>query len=155
MFALLFLLFLLTPLIEIALFIQVGGWIGLWPTLAIVVITAVLGAALWRAEGLATIARAQAALNKGEIPVQEVAGGAFLIFAGALLLTPGFFTDTVGFLLLIPPVRYWLARVCFRAMRKNVKVHVVHPRGEPGGPSGGPGAGRGPVIDGEAEEIDR
>ena len=98
----LFLLFLLTPLIEIAVFIEVGSLIGLWPTLGVVVLTAVLGAALWRAQGLSTWARAQETLRAGELPVREVTDGAFLLVAGALLLTPGLVTDAIGFLLLVP-----------------------------------------------------
>ncbi len=142
----LFLAFLLTPLVEIAVFVKVGGAIGLVPTLAIVILTAMLGAALWRAQGLSTWARAQEALNRGELPLQEVADGAFLIVAGALLLTPGFVTDTFGFLLFVPPIRHWLARIVFEALRKNVEVHVVRPRG--------PSGGAGPVIEGDAVEVD-
>lgn len=148
----LFLLFLLTPLIEIAVFIQVGGVIGLWPTLAVVVITAVLGAALWRAQGLATWARAQEALNRGELPMREVTDGAFLLVAGALLLTPGFVTDSIGFLLFVPPFRHWLAGIVFRHLRSRMHVHVVNEPGGPGGPyDGGHG---GPTIEGEATERD-
>lgn len=151
----LFLAFLLTPIVEIGVFVQVGGAIGLVPTLAIVILTAMLGAALWRAQGLSTWMRAQDALNRGELPLREVADGAFLIVAGALLLTPGFVTDGLGFLLFVPPFRHFLAKIVFEAMRKNVNIHVVHPggAGRPGA-GRGPGSGRGPVIDGDAVEID-
>lgn len=144
----LFVLFLLTPLIEIAVFIQVGGVIGLWPTIAVVIFTAVLGAALWRAQGLSTWARAQQALNRGELPAREMTDGAFLLVAGALLLTPGLVTDAIGFLLLVPPIRHWLAAIVFRHLRAHMEVHVVNA----GGPSGAPH--RGPTIEGDAQERD-
>jgi UPF0716 protein FxsA len=144
----LFLLFLLTPLLEIAIFIQVGSLIGLWPTLAVVVITAVLGAALWRAQGLSTWARARASLNRGELPVREVTDGAFLLVAGALLLTPGLFTDTIGFLLLVPPVRRVLAGLILRYLRAHMEVHVVNTQDPSRDPHGGP------TIEGDARERD-
>jgi len=144
----LFFLFLLTPLIEIAVFIQVGGAIGLWPTIAVVIFTAVLGAALWRAQGLSTWARAQATLNRGEVPAREMTDGAFLLVAGALLLTPGLVTDAIGFLLLVPPIRHWLAAIVFRHLRAHMEVHVVNPRGP------GADAPRGPTIEGDAQERD-
>ena len=147
MVGILFLLFLLTPLVEIAAFIQVGGLIGLWPTLAVVILTAVVGAALWRAQGVATWARAQDALNRGELPVREVTDGAFLLVAGALLLTPGFVTDAIGFLLLVPPIRLWLAGIVFRHLSRRVDIHVVNH-------GTGPHAGGGPTINGEARERD-
>ncbi len=139
----LFLLFLATPLLEVFVFIKVGGVIGLWPTIGIVVLTALLGATLWRAQGLAVWARAQAALGRGELPVAEVTDGAFLLVAGALLLTPGFITDAIGFLLFLPPVRHWLGRHIFRHLRKRMQAHVDNEH-----------SGRGPVIDGEVTERD-
>jgi len=156
MVLILFLLFLLTPLLEIAVFIKVGGLIGLWPTLGIVIVTAILGAALWRAQGISTWARARAALDQGEIPVREVTDGAFLLVAGALLLTPGLVTDSIGFLLLVPPIRRWLGKHIFRYMQARVKVHVVNSGGGPGGDRGGYRGGYrgGPTIDGEARERD-
>jgi len=101
----LFFLFVGVPIIEIALFIQVGGAIGLWPTLAIVVLTAFIGTSLMRAQGLMTLGRLQNALATGQNPTDPMAQGAMILVAGVLLLTPGFFTDSIGFLLLIPQVR--------------------------------------------------
>ena len=101
----LLLAFVITPIVEIAVFIQIGGEIGLWPTLAIVVITAIVGTALLRAQGLATFASAQKTLARGEFPVSQVFDGACLLVAGALLLTPGFVTDGIGLTLFFPPVR--------------------------------------------------
>ncbi len=105
MFRLLFLLFLIVPAIEIALFIQVGGIIGVIPTLLLIVTTAVIGAALLRVQGLATMVRVQENLRRGEIPAVELIEGMLLLVSGAFLLTPGFFTDIVGFLALLPAIR--------------------------------------------------
>lgn len=101
----LFLAFLLVPLIEIGLFIQVGGWIGLWPTLGIVVLTAVLGTWLVRAQGRLAIAQLRQSFEQLNDPTRPLAHGAMILVSGALLLTPGFFTDAVGFALLVPQVR--------------------------------------------------
>lgn len=112
------------PILEIAVFIQAGTIFGLWPTLAAVVVTAVIGAAMLRAQGLAAIGRARRQLDRGEIPVAEVLGGVCLLLAGALLLTPGFVTDTIGFLLLIPPVRMRLGRWIFTRLVRSPNTRV-------------------------------
>lgn len=101
----LLLLFVAVPIIEIALFIKVGGWIGLWPTLAIVVATAIIGTLLLRHQGTAVLRQLQESLDRGTNPVDPIAHGALILVAAVLLLTPGFFTDTVGFLLLVPSLR--------------------------------------------------
>ena len=106
----LFLLFVAVPIIEIALFIQVGGAIGLWPTLAIVILTALAGTTLMRAQGVMTLQRLQTSIAEGRNPTDPMAQGAMILVAGVLLLTPGFFTDAVGFALLLPPVRVLLMR---------------------------------------------
>ena len=106
----LFLILVGVPILEIALFIEVGGEIGLWPTLAIVILTALAGTVLMRLQGLQALSRLQASLETGGDPVGPIAHGALILVAGMLLLTPGFFTDTVGLLLLIPPVRETLIR---------------------------------------------
>ena len=105
MFRLLFLLFFIVPVVEIALFIQIGGVIGVIPTLALIALTALIGVALLRRQGLATLARIQEHLERGEIPALEMLEGMLLLLAGAFLLTPGFFTDTLGFLALTPSLR--------------------------------------------------
>lgn len=137
---LLILIFVGVPILEIAVFIQAGNLIGLWPTLAAVVVTAVAGAALLRAQGLAALGRARQQLDRGEIPLAEVVTGVCLLIGGALLLTPGFVTDTVGFLLLIPPVRNILARWAIAALMRGRKTRVwidgeeiVAPRRNPAG----------------------
>lgn len=102
---LLFLVFLLVPLIEIGLFIEVGGYIGTLATVSLIVFTAVLGAMLVQAQGISTLNRVRSQMDQGMLPAVEMFEGAFLMVAGALLLTPGFFTDTIGFLCLVPPLR--------------------------------------------------
>jgi len=101
----LFIVFLAIPIIEIGLFIQVGGMLGLWPTLAIVVLTAFIGTNLLRKQGLATLSRLQGSVSDGSNPMDPIAHGALILVSGVLLLTPGFFTDSIGFALLLPPVR--------------------------------------------------
>lgn len=118
----LLLVFLLIPVIEIYLFIQVGSLIGAGWTIFIIIGTAVLGAYLLRIQGISTFNRVQTTLNRGEIPAIEMVEGLILLIAGALLLTPGFFTDTVGFLLLAPPLRKNLVIWAL----KNVNIMQTH-----------------------------
>tara|TARA_R110002110_G_scaffold415612_6_gene651982 strand:- start:9186 stop:9722 length:537 start_codon:yes stop_codon:yes gene_type:complete len=146
-------LFIGIPLIEIYLFIQVGGSIGVWPTIGLVVLTAFIGTALLRQQGMATLARAQSDLDQQKLPVRELFDGVCLLVGGLLLLTPGFLTDALGFALLIPPLRFILGRGVWAALARSRNVHFsVH--GMAGGnqtgrgPNVGPGPG-GPVIDGE------
>jgi UPF0716 protein FxsA len=112
MLAKLLLVFLAVPLAEIMLFIEIGSRIGTWMTLIIVVLTAVLGASLAQREGLKTWWRLQEKLSQGHMPDEELLDGALILFAGALLLTPGFLTDSIGFLLLYtktrPVIKRWL-----------------------------------------------
>ncbi len=88
---------------------HIGGVLGPLPTVALCIFTAALGAALLRRQGMQTLARVQARLQHGEIPATDMLGGVILLLAGALLLTPGFFTDVIGFLCLIPACRHHLA----------------------------------------------
>ncbi len=98
------------PILEIYLLITVGGLIGAIPTIALVVFTAVLGALLLRVQGLSTLNRARQSMARGELPALPMLEGVVLLVCGALLLTPGFFTDTIGFLCLVPPLRQALIR---------------------------------------------
>ena len=109
LFKFLFLVFLIVPIIEIFVLIEVGSVIGALPTIALVVATAVIGAALIRAQGFATLARLQRELASGEMPALTLLEGVFILVAGALLLTPGFVTDIVGFCFLTPPLRRSMA----------------------------------------------
>jgi len=114
----LFVLFVAIPILEIALFIQVGGWLGLWPTLGIVILTAIAGTFLVRAQGLQAMGQIKSNLNELRDPTESLAHGAMILASGLLLLTPGFFTDAVGFSLLVPPVRLAL----YRWIRSKVNV---------------------------------
>ena len=124
MFPILAILFLVVPLFEIYLLIQVGGVIGAGWTVFLVVLTAVIGVWLLRIQGISTLMRAQQRLQDNEMPAQEMLEGMGLVVAGALLLTPGFFTDTVGFLLLFPPTRIWLVGRIVSRMVVSGHMHV-------------------------------
>lgn len=132
------------------LLIRVGGYIGALPTIALVMLTAVVGVFLLRLQGLATLTRGLGRLQGGQLPAREVAEGLLLAVAGALLITPGFVTDAGGFLLLLPPVRAALAE----RLLSRVVVAGTGP-----GPGGGPGPSPGPdgarvrgvIIEGEFE----
>lgn len=143
----LLLAFLTVPLVEIGLFIQIGGAIGLWPTLGIVVLTAVLGTWLVRTQGRMAIGQLRTSFSRLDDPTEPLAHGAMILIAGALLLTPGFFTDGVGFALLMPPVR----RAAFAYLRK--RVHVQRFEMGPDRPyrRGPPGPD---IIEGDYEEVD-
>jgi UPF0716 protein FxsA len=136
------------PLLEIAVFIEVGGIIGLWPTLALIVLTAVLGSWQLRAQGLATLARGRASMDRGELPARELFDGLCLLVAGVLLLTPGFVTDAVGALLFIPGFRNSLRRALGRHLAAKAETRVfvdgreIHGRGASGG-----------TIDGEYRDL--
>lgn len=103
--------FIAVPLIEIGLFIQVGDAIGLWPTLLIVLLTAIAGTALVRSQGTQVVHALQGSFQAMQDPTEPLAHGAMILFAGALLLTPGFFTDAFGFLLLFPPFRNLITKM--------------------------------------------
>ena len=139
------------PILEIAVFIEAGERIGLWPTLGAVILTAVVGTALLRLQGLSTIARARESLEAGQLPVAAVFDGICLLIGGALLLTPGFVTDAVGFLLLIPPVRQVLRQWFQNHLTTGGRIHIWSdvPSADPGSA----GSRSNPVIDGEFEEI--
>lgn len=150
---LLIVIFIGVPIFEIALFIQAGDIFGLWPTLAAVVATAIIGGALIRAQGLAAIERARSSLRQGEAPVREVFTGICLLLAGALLMTPGFLTDSIGFLLLIPPIRYSLGEWIMRALIQGRNTRVWVGGEEVGGPGERPEAAPRDAIDVEFTEI--
>lgn len=98
-------LFIGLPLLEIAVFIQVGGVIGVWPTIALTIATAMAGSLLLRAQGLAALLRARVQLDQGQLPAREMFNGVCLVLAGGLLVLPGFVTDALGLLLFFPPCR--------------------------------------------------
>jgi len=112
--ALLVLLFIVVPLVELYVIIQVGQAIGVWWTLALLVADSVAGSVLMRSQGRAAWRRFQAALAEGRMPGREVLDGVLVIFGGAFLLTPGFATDVLGAILLVPPTRALVRRVLVR-----------------------------------------
>lgn len=110
MFARLFILFTTVSLLEIFVLVKVGGILGAWPTIALVVVTALIGSALVRSQGLQLVAELQARMAKGEMPGQQLVEGIMLILTGVLLVTPGFVTDFCGLLLLQPSIRGAIAK---------------------------------------------
>ncbi|WP_114286898.1 FxsA family protein [Candidatus Halocynthiibacter alkanivorans] len=136
-----FLLFLTIPLVEIGLFVQVGGLIGLWPTLGVVILTAVLGTWLVRSQGLMALNELRSSFAGRGDPTRALADGAMILFSGALLLTPGFFTDAVGFALLIPAFRLFLfnylrSRIKVQGFRSHVTMQDSQTHRRPGGQGG-------------------
>ena len=101
-------IFMLVPIVEMWILIEVGGWIGALPTIALVVLTATLGLSLLKRQGLSTLMSARHKMDQGSIPASELVSGVMIAVGGALLLTPGFITDAIGFALLIPQTRQWL-----------------------------------------------
>src|SRR5690348_8895825 len=101
----LFLLFIVLPFLELAVILSVGGAIGVVPTIALLILVGVIGTWLCKREGMNVLRRINVALNEGQLPTKELIDGGLVLFAGALLVTPGFLTDVVGVLLLLPPTR--------------------------------------------------
>ena len=126
-------LFILVPIAELAVIIQVGQSIGVWWTIAILIADSVLGSLLMRSQGRASWRRFNETLGAGRIPGREVADGVLVIFGGALLLTPGFLTDIVGLLFLIPPTRAVIRRVFLRRAMKRITVSMAGARMPPSG----------------------
>jgi UPF0716 protein FxsA len=139
----LLILLILAPIVEIAVLIQVGSRIGVAWTIALILLTALLGGLLVRVQGLAVLRRAFGQLEQGIAPVGEVFEAVCLAVGGVLLLLPGFVTDGLGILLLLPPVRRWL----YRRIKDRLPPVAVRPGGAQGGP------GRGPVVEGQFEEV--
>lgn len=147
----LFLPFILLPIAEIATFIVVGGWIGVLPTIGLVILAAFLGMTVIRRQGMQALDRLQATMDAGRDPGPQIAHGALKVIAGILLILPGFLTDIVGLLLLVPPIRAALIRS--GAARSTVRVATYVRRGQPRGPAASPPADPN-VIDVEFEDIE-
>jgi len=141
-------LFVLVPMIEIALFIKVGGLIGLGWTLAIVLATAIAGSWLVRQQGLRALNELRGSFAELRDPTEPIAHGALIVLAGALLLTPGFFTDAVGLLLMVPPVRVAILR--YLSTRVTVQRFSMGPE-RPAPRTRAPGSD---VIDGDFTVVD-
>ncbi len=123
MFGRLLILFILVPIVELYLFLTLGEAIGLRPTLAIIIVTAVAGASLTKSQGRRALGQLQRAVAEGRLPHQEATEGILILIAGAFLLTPGFLTDALGFSLLMPPVRALIRQQL--ALRLKEKIQVV------------------------------
>jgi len=121
----LLLLFTLVPLIELSLLIEIGKRINVWPTIGLVIVTGIIGAALAKHEGLRTFHHIQADLNAGHLPTDRLIDALLILGAGVLLVTPGIITDGIGFSLLLPPVRK-LIRNHFKK-RFSSKFVIMHP----------------------------
>ena len=131
MFRILFLLFLTVPLVEIYFLIQVGQEIGAFSTVLLCILTAALGAILLRIQGILTLMNAREKLRQGEIPADNLLEGLILLVAGVLLLTPGFVTDVIGFLCLVPSLRSMLAlRMLHQAFRDDLRRRNIIVEGE-------------------------
>lgn len=143
------------PLVEIALFIVVGGAIGLWATLALVIASSLAGIAVMRGHGTRSLARLQQSLEQGGDPTGPLAHGALLMIAGVLLFVPGFFTSACGLLLLVPPIRRWLiGRGAARMTgRMTVRATSLRRPGARPGPAAQPRPRPG-TIDAEYEVIE-
>ena len=115
-------LFFLTPIIEMYLLIEVAGYIDAWPTIGLVMLTAVVGVALLKRQGIATLTRGVQRAQQGQMPATEMAEGILLAVAGALLITPGFVTDFVGFTLLFPPSRVAIAKILMQRVAMSATV---------------------------------
>ena len=144
-------LFVLVPIAELAIIIQVGQALGVWATIAILVADSVLGSLLMRSQGRATWRRFNDALQTGRVPAKEVLDGGLVIFGGACLLTPGFMTDIFGLLLLRPPSRALVRRVLVRHFAKRRMESAARRVSVSGFRR--PGGGAGADVDGTARDV--
>lgn len=127
------LLFLIVPIVEVAILIQVGGLIGFWPTVGLVVLTAVIGAQLLKSQGRALLMAAQGKLDQGQLPLSELAQGLLIAVGGALLLTPGFATDAFGFACLLPGTRLAMGAALKRWLEPRLVKGSFHATAQSGG----------------------
>jgi UPF0716 protein FxsA len=148
---LLIVLFIVVPIAELALLIQVGSWIGFWPTLALLVLDAVLGSMLMRSQGRLAWRRFNEAIAEGRAPAREALDGVLVIFGGALLLTPGFITDIFGLLFLIPPTRVLVRRLIVR----RATLRMMRVEAPPPSRDGRPRDVDGTAVDVEPDQLDR
>jgi len=147
---LILLVMVIVPIVEIAVFIQAGELIGLWPTIGTVILTAMVGSALLRHQGLSTLVRVRESMDAGRLPVEELFDGLCLLVAGVFLLTPGFVTDGFGLLLFLPVFRSELRKLMATRLkaRGNFNIHMHSGAGPQSGRRHGP-----TIIDGEFHEI--
>jgi UPF0716 protein FxsA len=166
-------LFIVVPIAELYVLIQIGQAIGILPTIALLILDSVLGAALMRSQGRAAWMRFNRALGEGRIPGKEVMDGALVIFGGALLLTPGFLSDVLGLILLLPPTRAVVRTVLLRRFAGRIvagatsgaqgrmgRLFQFEAGSRPGAGAGAARSGRRPpravdddVVEGTAHEV--
>ena len=139
-------LFITVPILELFVILQIGEWLGVWPTIALLIADSVLGSVLMRSQGRAAWRRFNEALQRGRPPAREVLDGVLIVFGGALLLTPGFATDVVGLLLLLPPTRAVARRLLVRRFAGRMVAGATRPRAA--------ARGREFDVEGHATEID-
>ena len=135
----LLLLFIVVPILELILLIQIGQWVGTLPTIALIIFTGILGAFLVRRQGVRVLTRVNSQIQTGQLPADAIFDGAIILVAGAFLMTPGILTDIMGFLCLIPPTRRIIKKFIasrFKKMVQNGQVSV--------GPMGTMGMGTNP-----------
>ncbi len=155
MLAPLVILFIAVPILELFLILQVGEAIGVLPTVALLIADSILGGVLMRSQGRAVWRRFNAAVAEGRVPGREVIDGTLVIFGGALLLTPGFFTDAAGLALLLPPTRAVVRRLLVRRFQSGVVAGMAAPGGAAYPTSGRAGRrGGGFDVEGSATEVD-
>ena len=147
---LLIVLFIVVPIAELALIIQIGQWLGLWWTIVLLIADSVLGSMLIRAQGRAAWRRFNGAVAEARVPARETIDGALVIFGGALLLTPGFITDIFGFLFLFPPTRVLVRRLLVR--RATLRVMRVE---TPPERNGRPRDVEGTAVDIDPDQLER
>ena len=147
MLPLLLLLFIAVPLVELYAILQVGQAIGVLPTIGILVADSLLGAVLMRTQGRQAWRRFNLAVAGGRVPAREAIDGVLVVFGGALLLTPGFVTDVLGIVLLLPFTRPLVRRVLVRRFAHRMVTAATRARRRPAG-------GRGWDVDGTAHEVD-
>lgn len=140
MFPLLVVLFLVVPIVELYVIVQVAGGIGVLETIGLLVVVSLVGAWLVRREGMSVLRKIQAQLGSGQLPTKQLVDGGLILFAGALMLTPGFVTDAIGVLLLLPPTRIVAREVLIRRFRGRVQYGMA-------GRGPGPRFASGPVFD--------
>ncbi len=145
----LLILFIAVPIVELAVILQVGSLIGFWPTVGLLIADSILGSVLMRSQGRAAWRNFNAALGSGRPPAREVLDGVLVIFGGALLLTPGFVTDIVGLLFLLPPTRAVLRRLLVQRFAHRMVVAAAS------GAAGRRPRRRGPDVEGSATEVHR
>lgn len=120
MFWIIFLIFIVIPAIEIGIFVWTGSYLGIWALISLIIITGIIGTLLVKYQGLETLRRAQLAMQRGELPGEQILDGICIILGAVLLISPGFLTDTIGFLLVLPWSRKPFKRLMIPFIKKNM-----------------------------------